>query len=239
MIDAIAQLTPEQRRQLQRRLYASGLFVPETLLTDQNRLASAPALGDNFLRRQSRFVHADKTIAADPPPHLAARVRVLPSSTPQGPVQAPSASPYRSPISGTIVMGTPGNRPQEVDPHLMPPLPGQAPERPIGIIVEQGVYILRWPGEAPHRVRLNFKTPVTEQEALYDTLIHVLDVVEKRLIDTQADAQSARLDIRSEDTLFVRQARGEIPCEDASLQVRRNKVRDLFQRFGGWRLSQQ
>ena len=121
----------------------------------------------------------------------------------------------------------------------MPPLPGQAPERPIGVIVEQGTFILRWPGEAPHRVRLNFKTQVTAQEALYDTLIHVIEVVERRLRDAQADPQSARLDIRSEDSLFVRQARGEIPCEDATLQARRHKLNELLQRFGGWRLSQQ
>ncbi len=240
LIDAIEQLTPAQRRQLQRRLYASGLFVPDPLLTDQNRLQAAPALGDNFLRQQARFVRAEKPKAAvAPPPSLP--LSPTPSSAPAlgRSVQGQGKTPYRSPISGTIVMGTPGNRPQESDPHLMPPLPGQAPERPIGLIVEQGTYILRWPGEAPHRVRLNFKTPVTEQEARYDTLIHVLEVVEKRLRDAQAEAQSARLDIRSEDSLFVRQVRGEIPCEDASLQVRRNKVRDLLQPFGGWRLSQQ
>jgi hypothetical protein len=237
LIDAIEQLTPAQRRQLQRRLYASGIFVPDPLLTDQNRLQAAPALGDNFLRQQARFVRAEKPKAAvAPPPHSASPT--APSALVR-PVQGQGTSPYRSPISGTIVMGTPSARPQESDPHLMPPLPGQAPERPIGLIVEQGTYILRWPGEAPHRVRLNFKTPVTEQEARYDTLIHVLEVVEKRLRDANAEAQGARLDIRSEDSLFVRQIRGEIPCEDASLQVRRNKVRDLLQPFGGWRLSQQ
>jgi hypothetical protein len=206
LIDAIEQLTPAQRRQLQRRLYASGIFVPDPLLTDQNRLQAAPALGDNFLRQQARFVRAEKPKAAvAPPPHSASPT--APSALVR-PVQGQGTSPYRSPISGTIVMGTPSARPQESDPHLMPPLPGQAPERPIGLIVEQGTYILRWPGE-------------------------------KRLRDANAEAQGARLDIRSEDSLFVRQIRGEIPCEDASLQVRRNKVRDLLQPFGGWRLSQQ
>ena len=73
IIDAIEQLTPTQRRQLQRRLYASGLFVPETLLTDQNRLASAPALGNNFLRRQSRFVHAEKQKGLAPPASCSTR----------------------------------------------------------------------------------------------------------------------------------------------------------------------
>ena len=239
IIDAIEQLTPTQRRQLQRRLYASGLFVPETLLTDQNRLASAPALGNNFLRRQSRFVHAEKQKGLAPPP-LAPPAKPTSTSVTTSPaVQGRATPPYRSPVSGTIVMGAPENRHQEVDPHFMPPLPGQAPERPIGVIVEQGTFILRWPGEAPHRVRLNFKTQVTAQEALYDTLIHVIEVVERRLRDAQADPQSARLDIRSEDSLFVRQARGEIPCEDATLQARRHKLNELLQRFGGWRLSQQ
>ncbi len=45
LIEAIRDLAPGQRRQLQKRLRASGLFVPETLLTDQNPLAVAPALG--------------------------------------------------------------------------------------------------------------------------------------------------------------------------------------------------
>ncbi len=239
IIDEIEQLTPAQRRQLQRRLYAVGLFVPETLLTDQDRLASAPALGNEFLRRQARFVRAQNRKGLTHPPLTQTTKPEAAPVTPPLLGERGVIAPYRSPISGTIVMGAPENRPQEADPHLMPPLPGQAPERPIGVIVEQGSYILRWPGEAPHRVRLNFKTQVTAQEALYDTLIHVIEAVEKRLRDSQADLQSARLDIRSEDSLFVRQARGEIPCEDASLQARRNKMSTLLQHFGGWRLSQQ
>jgi len=227
ILEAIEELSPAQRRKLQRRLYASGLFVPETLLTDQNRLAAAPALGKSSLRRQSKLLHTEKPKGD----------AVLPPSQPTAKNAAPL--PYRSPVSGTMVLGAPESRAQEADPQFMLPLPGQAPERPIGVIVEQGTYILRWPGEAPHRVRLNFKTQVTAQEALYDTLIHVIEVVEKRLRDMQADPQSARLDLRSEDTLFVRQARGEIPCADATLHARHLKLRDLLQQFGGWRLSQQ
>ena len=45
IVDAIRQLTPEQRRQLQKRLRVTGLLMPETLVTDQKRLAVAPAVG--------------------------------------------------------------------------------------------------------------------------------------------------------------------------------------------------
>ena len=54
ILDAIEQLSPTQRRQLQRRLYASGLFAPETLLTDQQRLRVAPALGEAVTKSRSQ-----------------------------------------------------------------------------------------------------------------------------------------------------------------------------------------
>ncbi|MEZ4620933.1 MAG: hypothetical protein R2867_36245 [Caldilineaceae bacterium] len=151
--------------------------------------------------------------------------------------QTPPSSSYRSPVSGTVVLGTPNGATPQLDPHLMPPLPGQAPEEPIAVIVDRGAFTLHWPGEAHQRARLNFSVQVTDQEALYDTLIRVIEIIQKRLTDAQADPKSARLDIRSGDALFIRQARGDIPCDDIILQVRRNKVRELLQHFGGWRMS--
>ena len=227
IIDAIEQLTPGQRRRLQRRLYASGLFVPEVLLTDQNRLATAPALGGSFLEQRARRSHGEK-------PQRVAPSFVSNAAPPKATPIDPNA-PYRSPVSGSVVLGTPKVEPQESDPHLMPPLPGQAPERPIGILVEAGSYVLRWPGESPHRVRLNFKTRVSEQEAYYDTLIHGLEVVERRLREGQADPQSARLDIRSDNEEFLRQAGSGGADLSPALQRVHRALNVQLQRFGGWR----
>lgn len=137
-------------------------------------------------------------------------------------------------------MGSPTNTESKAsDPHLMPPLPGQAPERPLIVVIERGSYMLRWPGEAPQRVRLTFRAHVTEQEAFYDTLIGLLETVEQRLRDTKADPQTARLDIRCADLLFVQQVRGEIPCEDITLRVRRTHALKMLDHFAEWRIVHQ
>lgn len=293
IVDAVAQLTPSQRRQLQRQLHATGLFVAETLLTDQQRLVAAPALGDAFLQRQttamttkpqsstpatgrSSFVEPEPTAPTKHTPRSDARSAPAPTSSGENakrqtrpsiaesllsaippatiapaPVEkrpydltnsnrSKRSASYRSPISGKVVVGTPEHvEPQMPDPHLMPPLPGQAPERPLILVIERGSYMLRWPSEPPQRVRLTFKEHVTEQEALYDTLIAVLETVEQRLRDTKADPGTARLDIRSADRLFVQQVRGEIPCEDHSLQMRRAHALNKLKRFEEWRLVYQ
>lgn len=323
IVDAVAQLTPGQRRQLQRRLQLNGLFVPETLLTDQQRLTSAPALGttlpahyslppatdplvnirtgasgrsqnnakSSFVAPQADEVPSDnqtvplrdtatsisqptdspqkenngqatrstqsspqKSTANTPnrtetntPFRALPSVEIKPAPVEKRPYFAASstgkrskAAPYRSPISGKIVVGTPeSGSAKEPDPHLMPPLPGQAPEQPLILVIERGSYMLRWPGEAPQRVRLTFKTQVTEQEAYYDTLIGLLETVEQRLRDLKAEIDTARLDIRSADRLFVQQMLGQIPCEDIMLQVRRNHALELLKRFEEWRLVHQ
>jgi hypothetical protein len=185
----------------------------------------------------------------DSPAHLSATLPALTPPTrmaqhPQHPtanrLKSTQAMPYRSPISGKIVMGTPtAGSTSMADPHLMPPLPGQAPERPLILVIERGSYMLRWPGEAPQRVRLTFNAHITEQEALYDTLIGVLETVEQRLRDGKADPKTARLDMRSADLLFVQQLRDEIPCEDILLQVRRNHALKLLDHFQEWRVVHQ
>jgi len=241
IVDAIEELTPEQRRQLQRRLYAGGLFVPDVLLTDQNRLAAAPALGDNFLQQRARRTvalraqraPANKSAPATKSESSSFVSHLMPRTSPSIDPNAP----YRSPVSGTVVLGTPDLKSQESDPHLMPPLPGQAPERPIRMIIASGSYILHWPGEEPHRVRLNFKQQVGEHEAYYDTLIHLLEVIERRLQESKADPQSARLDIRSDNEDFLRQARGPAPIQEPLLQIRYKALHIHLGRFGDWRFS--
>ncbi len=269
IVDAIAQLSPAQRRTLQRRLQANGLFVPETLLTDQQRLAAAPALGERFLRNRDgeapapeqndAITHATFVRPAASPSSSSPDANVSPrplqsssSRPPQKERRAQQAAPsaraadanatdsYHSPISGKIVVGSPSRTTDAVpDPHAMTPLPGQAPERPLILMIERGGYILRWPGEAAQRVRLTFKAHVTEQEAYYDTLIGVLETVVQRLRESQAKPETARLDIRSADRLFVQQMLGEIPCEDIMLQIRRKHARKLLDHFHSWRMVHQ
>ena len=232
--EAIQQLTPAQRRQLQRRLRVSGLFVPEMSITDQQRLRLAPALGT------SRPAHRPaQTQAEETQPMLA-------SAPPEQP-DRDNVARYHSPVSGKVVLNNPeaGNQPD--DPHRMSPLPGQAPEEPIEIIFDggsrgnpgfgYGSYALRWPGMPEQIVKLRFGNHVTNNEAEYDTLIAALEAVLRRLQDQGAAPATARLDIRGDSLLVINQVLGKWQCKEEKLQARRDRVRQLLQRFGPWRLT--
>lgn len=235
IVAQIEALTPEQRRQLQRRLYASGLFVPETLSADQNRLAVAPALGG---KSQPNHQPRSRTV------QVVATPVALPTPTP---TIKSEAGDYRPPVSGKIVVGAPTTAKAEPDPHLMPPLPGQAPEQPIGIIFDggsrgnpgqgYGSYALDWPGEERQKVTLRFGNQHTNNEAEYDTLIAALEAIRKRLIDAGADPKTARLDIRGDSLLVINQVQGRWQCKEERLQSRCHHVRTLLQQFGQWRLN--
>jgi len=230
IVEEIEALTPAQRRQLQRRLYASGLFVPEVLYSDQNRLALAPALGEKV--QANRRTHPTRVPPVDTAAPLASKVE---------------KADYRPPVSGKIVVGAPAPEPKEADPHAMPPLPGQAPERPIGVIFDggskgnpgqgYGSYALRWPGEQQQLVRLRFGDHVTNNEAEYDTLITALEAIIKRLRDAGADPKTARVDIRGDSLLVINQVQGEWQCKQERLQTRCRQVRALLQQLGEWRLT--
>lgn len=234
IIAEIEALTPEQRRQLQRRLYASGLFVPETLSADQNRLAVAPALGGKSLTThplRPRTVQVVATPVALPTP---------------APIIKGDVGDYRPP-SGKVVVGAPSSQKAEPDPHLMPPLPGQAPEQPIGIIFDggsrgnpgqgYGSYALDWPGEERQKVALRFGNQHTNNEAEYDTLIAALEGILKRLRDAGADPKTARLDLRGDSLLVINQVHGRWQCKEERLQSRCQQARSLLQQFGEWRLN--
>ncbi|MDQ3250229.1 MAG: ribonuclease HI family protein, partial [Chloroflexota bacterium] len=227
IIEAIRHLTPAQRRQLQRRLRVSGLLLPETLLTDQQRLSVAPALGQPNQRKSTPVIQARmiKPLLASPP-------------TP--------AAEYRSPVSGKVVVTSPDVAPPTDDAHAMQPLPGQAPEQPIVIIFDggskgnpgqgYGSYTLRWPGAQQQIVRLRFGDGVTNNEAEYDTLIAALQAVLKRLQENGADSATARLDIRGDSLLVVNQVQGKWKIKEARMQARCEQVRLLLKRLGGWQL---
>ncbi|MFN8489231.1 MAG: ribonuclease HI family protein [Caldilineaceae bacterium] len=232
IVEAIGALTPAQRRQLQKRLRATGLLLPETLLTDQQRLLVAPALGPHY---------APKAKTSKP----ATLVRPQPAAPPS-PAPQPEANGYRSPVSGKVVVGTLDDKARVDDPHAMSPLPGQAPEQPIAIIFDggskgnpgqgYGSYTLRWPGAQQQLVRLRFGDHVTNNEAEYDTLIAALEAVLKRLADNGAAPSTAKLDIRGDSLLVINQVQGKWQCKEERLQTRRDEVRKLLQPFGQWQL---
>lgn len=231
IIDEIEALTPAQRRQLQRRLYASGLFVPEILYSDQNRLAVAPALG-----KKMQINHTPRSRT----------VQVAAASTPP-PMPKVDKGNYQSPVSGKIVVGAPTLQQAEPDPHLMPPLPGQAPEQPIDVVFDggsrgnpglgYGSYALRWPGGQQQVVRLRFGNHVTNNEAEYDTLISALEAILKRLHEAGADPKTARLQIHGDSLLVINQVQGLWQCKEVRLQTRCQQARTLLHQFGEWRLN--
>lgn len=229
-------------------------------MTDRNRLAVAPALGERARKAQQI---AGKTIA-----HLTAQQADAASagkaSSAFAPAQSDSSSSsssisqnsapaepegdYLSPVSGRIVLGAPVQRQPAIvnDPHAMAPLPGQAPEQPIAIVFDggsrgnpgrgYGSYALRWPGEEERKVRLQFGNDVTNNEAEYDTLISSVEAVRKRLRDGGVDLNSARLDIRGDSQLVINQVNGEWQTKNPRMAQRCTKAQELLAGFGQWQL---
>ena len=118
IVEAIQSMSPSQRRQLQKRLQVSGLLVPDLLLSDQNRLTHALALG-------LRGANAHRRISAQ----SSAQSSSLMANKPSPAKEPPDTAVYRSPVSGQVVFGEPTSQ-TATDPHAMLPLPGQAPEQP-------------------------------------------------------------------------------------------------------------
>ncbi len=254
LVEVIARLTPAQRRALQRRLHTSGLFVAEELLSDQRKLAIAPALRPaqraRVEARAQQSAPAARPMAAQPvsPPEkpTAAPTAAPRSEKPQTERLAIPLPPADRKAGGKAVMGVPQHVAVDDDPHAMPPLPGQAPDKPIALVFDggsrgnpgegYGSYQVRWPGAQPQVVRLRFGGHMTNNEAEYDTLIGALEAILKRLADSGAAPKSARLDVRGDSLLVVNQVMGEWKCKDARMEQRRDRVRALLRQFGDWTL---
>lgn len=222
IVEAIRRLSPAARRRLLRRLQASGLLGGDDLLTDRGARRIAPAVQPG--KRADR------------------------STAPVGPPADPERDQtYRSPVSGRIVVGSPA--PEARDVAEMQPLPGQAPERPIGLVFDggsrgnpgkgYGSYALDWPGHPRRLVRLQFGQNVTANEAEYDTLIAALEAVGRRLRDGGASPAGARLAVWGDSLLVINQVTGEWACREPRLRVRRERVRSLLAPFGSWTLRHQ
>lgn len=238
IIAEIEALTPAQRRKLQLRLHATGLFVPEDLMTDKRKLAVATAVSP-LPAAPAEAATPPAPRNADKPPPSATLVPARPATTGSGKVVVGGASPQPGAESST---------PGATDsPHAMHPLPGQAPEQAVLIVFDggsrgnpgegYGSYQMRWPGSQPQTVRLRFGDRMTNNEAEYDTLIAALEAILKRLHDMKADPSTARLDIRGDSLLVINQVLGRWKCKEERMEKRRDTVRALLKQFGPWQLT--
>lgn len=231
IIEEIRQLTPAGRRRLLRYLRVAGLLEREELLTDRNRLRVAPALG------LPRAAPTPNNKAGRSEPHSRATSRTPGRGRDNG---------ERTQISGRVVIGAPPSGEEQLDPHFMAPLPGQAPERPIVIrlnmpstvtaVTTTGSYVFEWPGSTPQIVQVRFAEAVPTEYATYETLSAALDTLVKRLSDGGIDPGTARLDVHCPSDEFIDQLTGEEPISEPGLRARRDHVDALLDQIGEWRL---
>lgn len=240
IFEMIRGLTPGERRQLLRRLQASGLLDRDELLTDQNRLDIAPALGHQAVQSDVQdkvWVENESAVEPAAAPTVESVEEMVDELAP--------GEEYRSAVSGKVVMGPPSDADAE-DPHAMRPVPGQAPEQPIVVIFDggskgnpgmgYGSYALRWPGQTEQIVQLQFGDRVTNNEAEYDTLIAALEAVLGRLHDLGADAGSAQLTVFGDSLLVINQITGQWRCKEEHLKLRRDEAQTLLANLGNWQL---
>jgi hypothetical protein len=128
----------------------------------------------------------------------------------------------------------------------MQPLPGQAPEQPIAIVLRgltlksgeaaSAEYLLRWPGDSPQTIQVRFAGQPTPVQALYDTLEKAVRAILSRLEESRVDPATARIEIYSPSDQMIDELIGETPVADARLQTRHDRISALLDRFGDWRL---
>jgi ribonuclease HI len=256
IVELVRRLSPQERRQLVQRLRVSGLLPAQAPATDRNRLSKAPALAK---REWSGQTTAEQRSARqepgqpEQPGHPSAEQREQKGGERPGsgvsaplPLRFAGVSDVHGRRSGgKVVIGVPSDH-KDADPHAMPPLPGQAPEQPIGIVFDggskgnpgigYGSYALRWPGLAQQIVQLQFGDGVTNNEAEYDTLAAALEAVLKRLRELKADPMTARVEIRGDSQLVINQVLGEWKCSEERMRQRRDRVRTLLREFGSWEI---
>jgi len=87
--------------------------------------------------------------------------------------------------------------------------------------------------------RLDFEDDMTNNEAEYDTLIAALEGTSERVEAAGKRPADFTLEIRGDSNLVLRQVRGEWKARDARMRRRRDVVRSLLARFGGYRLVEQ
>ncbi len=87
--------------------------------------------------------------------------------------------------------------------------------------------------------RLDFGDDMTNNEAEYDTLIAALEDVSERVESAGKRPADFTVEVRGDSNLALRQVRGEWKAKDQRMRIRRDIVRSLLSRFGGYRLVEQ
>lgn len=87
--------------------------------------------------------------------------------------------------------------------------------------------------------RLDFEDGMTSNEAEYDTLIAALNEVAERVSTAGKRPADFSVEVRGDSNLVLRQVRGEWKARDERMRQRRDIVRSLLARFGGYRLVEQ
>lgn len=87
--------------------------------------------------------------------------------------------------------------------------------------------------------RLDFGDGMTNNEAEYDTLIAALEDVSERVEAAGKRPADFAIEVRGDSRLVLRQVRGEWKARDERMRQRRDVVRSLLSRFGGYRLVEQ
>jgi ribonuclease HI len=87
--------------------------------------------------------------------------------------------------------------------------------------------------------RLDFGDDMTSNEAEYDTLIAALEDVSERVEVAGKRPPDFTIEVRGDSRLVLRQVRGEWKAKNERMRYRRDIVRSLLSRFGGYRLVEQ
>jgi len=87
--------------------------------------------------------------------------------------------------------------------------------------------------------RLDFEDDITNNEAEYDTLIAALEDIAERVEAAGKRPADFTVEVRGDSNLVLRQVRGEWKAKDERMRHRRDVVRSLLARFGGYRLVEQ
>ncbi len=87
--------------------------------------------------------------------------------------------------------------------------------------------------------RLDLGDDMTNNEAEYDTLIAALEDVSERVETSGKRPADFTLEVRGDSNLVLRQVRGEWKAKEERMRRRRDVVRSLLSRFGGYRLVEQ
>jgi ribonuclease HI len=100
-----------------------------------------------------------------------------------------------------------------------------------------GSYQIVVDDEPPRIERLEFGDRVTNNEAEYLALIHGLEDAVRSLEARGIDSKAARVDVRGDSQLVLKQVKGEWKVRMAHLQPLNKRARDLVQKLGSVSLT--